>query len=378
MMPEFAKFQQLIADHQLLVCVGPGGVGKTTVSAALGLACAQLGHRTLVLTIDPARRLADLLGLSTNRGALDEPVEVTTDTPGPMFAAMLDSGASYDRLIAKIATDEAHRQQILNNRIYQLMSRAFGQSHAYVAMERLYAALTQGEYTRIVLDTPPTRNALDILDAPGRLATFLDEEALQWFIQAPKGGLRQRLLARGGTAAARLLKWLTGGGLVDELRDFLGMFMSLRPGFRDRAEAVTAHLRAAQTAFVLVTSPQPGNLDDADYLRRGLNARDIYPRAAICNQAFVELDQTGAGNNLRELVETTLAGGSQQHVDALCRASERAAAEVERDNAAALARFDRFSAGLEGLQHAVAAPRWPRELRSIDDLQKFAARLLAD
>ncbi|MGB1274337.1 MAG: ArsA family ATPase, partial [Nannocystaceae bacterium] len=277
------SFNDLLSERELLVCVGPGGVGKTTCAAALGLGSAQLGYRTLVLTIDPARRLASMLGLS---GLDDTDREVPlTDTPGTLHAAMLDTGSSYDALIHRVSPDPEHREQIYNNRIYQLMSRTFGASHAYVAMERLHSAIASGAYERIILDTPPTRNALDILDAPGRLSTFLDEGALQWFVNAPSGGLRQRLMARGGVAAGRLLQLLTGQGLVDELREFLAVFMVLRQGFRQRAEAISARLRAPQTGFVLVTSPQAGNLEDAAYLHQGLASRGIATQAVVCNRA---------------------------------------------------------------------------------------------
>ncbi len=368
--------RDLISERDLLVCVGPGGVGKTTVAAALGLACARLGHRTLVLTIDPAKRLAEMLGLA---GLDDSEIEVQADTPAPLFAAMLDTGASYDALIHRIAHDPEHRQQILSNRIYRLMSRSFGQSHAYVAMERLYAALDSGEYTRIILDTPPTRNALDILDAPGRLATFLDEEALQWFIRTPTEGLRSRLLARGGAAAARLLQVLIGPQLVTELREFLQIFLALREGFRRRAEVVTTRLRARSTGFLLVTSPRRGNLDDAHYLHTGLRRRQIETAAIVCNQAHLALGAQDPCTYI-EMDTATLSDclplASRADVDTLGRAINLAQATIAAANRENHCRFAEFVTELATEAVAIKAPQYKRELRSLTDLTMLSDILL--
>ena len=161
--------RDLIASNRLIVTVGPGGVGKTTLPAALALAAAQSGRKTLVLTIDPAKRLAQALGLS---GVDDATHRVPMDQ-GHLDAVMLDTGRSFDALIERVAKSDAQRDEIFENRIYRAFSRTMARSHAYIAMERLYHASTHGEYDLIVLDTPPMRSALDILDAPERLVRFL-------------------------------------------------------------------------------------------------------------------------------------------------------------------------------------------------------------
>ncbi|MEM9462738.1 MAG: ArsA-related P-loop ATPase, partial [Myxococcota bacterium] len=216
------SLEALVGRGSLLVCVGPGGVGKTTVSAALGLAAARAGRKTLVLTIDPARRLADALGLD----GLDDtirrvPLEQLGDpaSTGSLWAAMVDTGASYDALIERIAPDEVTRQQVLTNRVYRAISRSLSRSHAYVAMERLYDAMENGDYDLVVLDTPPARNALDILDAPAHLARFLDGRIVSWFIPSEQkpAGLGARLLAKGGEVATGLLGRITGQTLLDEI-----------------------------------------------------------------------------------------------------------------------------------------------------------------
>lgn len=284
-----SAIDQLLRSRELLVCVGPGGVGKTTVAAALGVRAAQLGRRTLVLTIDPARRLVTTLGLDELGDAYRRVPLGDLGGEAPLYAAMLDPGASFDALVGRVATDEEHRSRILSNRIYRLMSRAFGNAHAYVAMERLYDATASDDFDLVILDTPPTRNALDILDAPGRLLAFLDERVIGWLLRQPPDGLRARLLARGGAAARGLLSLLAGDTLVDDLAAFLELFVSLRPGFQERAIAVQGRLRAPETAFALVTSPLADNLADATYLRDGLAGRGVVLRALIVNRAYVPL-----------------------------------------------------------------------------------------
>ena len=228
---------RLLASKSLLVCVGPGGVGKTTVAAALGLQAARMGRRTLVLTIDPARRLAAMLGLD----GLDDTVRSV-----PM--ALIDP------------------------------TGAGGCAPLSAAMERLYDVLRTGDHDLVVLDTPPTRNALDILDAPGRLAGFLEEGVIKWFVHNPGEGLRGRLFARGGAAATKLLAMIAGDELVHELGEFFSVFMSLREGFQQRAQHVQQVLRAESSAFVLVSSAMAPNLADAQFLHDGLAAPDHHHR----------------------------------------------------------------------------------------------------
>lgn len=286
----------LVRDRRLLVCVGPGGVGKTTVAAALGLEAARLGRRALVLTIDPARRLADALGLD----GLDDRVrrvEVPEDlgVRGTLAAAMLETRASYDALVRRIAEPE-HAERILDNRVYRAFSRTLARSHAYVALERLHAVEAAGEHDLVVLDTPPLRSALDILDAPGRLARFLDADIVRAFLdRVPAGAgadaLTERELARASRRGAkglalRLLSLVASRELVDEMVAFFSLFATLRQGFADRAAAIEARFRDESTAFVLVGSTGGAQLEDARFLRDGLVARGTPPRAVILNRAY--------------------------------------------------------------------------------------------
>ncbi|MGF1466169.1 MAG: ArsA family ATPase [Sandaracinaceae bacterium] len=275
----------LLDEPRLLVCVGPGGVGKTTVAAALAVTAAQRGRRVALLTIDPAKRLADALG----QGGLDDQLR---PVPGPLEdrldAAMIDTPSSYDTLIAQVTEDdEEARQRILDNRVYRSFRQSMARSHAYVAMERLHRTLAAEEHDLVVLATPPTRNALEILDAPGRLTRFLDERVLRAFVGRSRGSRSGTWLKETGSAVAlRLFGLLAGSELVEELAAFFDAFLDLRPGFVERAERMRAELRAPDTSFILVTAPEAVPLADAAFLRDGLEERGVDLAAVILNRSY--------------------------------------------------------------------------------------------
>ncbi len=266
---------------RVVVCVGPGGVGKTTLAAALAIDAADRGRRVALVTIDPAHRLADALGLA---GHLDDALREVRGAPG-LEAAMLDTRASFDALVTRIARGDGDRERILANRIYRAFSRTLARPHAYVAMERLHDLVTQGAHDLVVLDTPPTRSALDILDAPGRLARFVGSSVAESLVSShATTGLRAWARGRGRAVVTELLARLLGQELATELAAFFEVFLHLRAGFAQRADAVQTLLRDESTRFVLVVAPEASHLDDARALAAGLASRGAHLDAVLSNR----------------------------------------------------------------------------------------------
>ena len=267
---------RVLDGRKVVVCAGAGGVGKTTVAAALGSELASRGRRVLVLTIDPARRLAGALGLPDHG---DDAHEV--DLPangaagGSLHAAMLDAQLTFDRLVREQAPSEAAAERILANRIYRQVSAAVAGAHEYMAMERLYELHAGGEYDVIVLDTPPSRNALDFLEAPGRLTRFVEGRAL-------------RFLLRPGMRAGRLgfsaVERIAGVTFLRDLSELAVGFEGMYDGFARRASEVSELLSSDRTTFLLVTVPQVEPLAEADFFWRALRERELPFGGMIVNK----------------------------------------------------------------------------------------------
>jgi anion-transporting ArsA/GET3 family ATPase len=259
----------VIADwlerKEVCICAGSGGVGKTTTSAAIALGMAARGKKVAVLTIDPAKRLANALGL---RELGNEERLVKADVEGELWAMMLDPKRTFDELVEWHAPDERTRDAVLSNRIYQELSNAVAGSQEYMAMEKLHELHQEGRYDLLVLDTPPTRNALDFLDAPKKLAAFIDSRTLQLF--TGPGMLGLKVLGRGSGIALSVLKRATGIDLLEDLSGFFSSFGDMAEGFRDRAERVNALLADSRSAFVLVTSPRADAVEEAAWFHHRL------------------------------------------------------------------------------------------------------------
>ncbi len=243
---------------RVVIVAGSGGVGKTTTSAALALGLAGQGKRVAVITIDPARRLADALGLDE---LSNEPARVDIDVSGELWAMMLDSKRTFDELIAHLSADDKTRREILDNRIYQQLSGTFGGSQEFTAIAKLYELDRSGRFDVLVLDTPPSRNALDFLDAPDRLTQFFEGGALKLFL-APTG-FAAKLAARGTGVLFGILNRVTGVDLLNDIGGFLRALSGVMDGFRERAAGVKAILADDATTFLVVTSPQPEPVDEA-------------------------------------------------------------------------------------------------------------------
>jgi len=274
--PQRGVFGEALDSLRFLVVCGAGGVGKTTTAAALGLAAALGGRRVLVCTIDPSRRLATSLGL--NRLS-EHPRLLRQALPrgqrGELWAMQLDAKRMFDSLVHRYAPNEAARQRILKNRFYREISSALAGSHEYMAMEKLLELSTDPRFDLIVLDTPPTRHALDFLEAPDRLMGFLDTSVLRWFLKPyfVAGRLTLKVATRTGGLALRLADRVLGLQFLEDLSEFFLAFEGMYDGFKERAARVHALLRGDDAGFILVASPARAGLDEALYFYERLREK---------------------------------------------------------------------------------------------------------
>ncbi len=277
---------ELVTRNRLLVCVGSGGVGKTTSAAAIALKAALGGRRVLVLTIDPARRLANSLGLQ-EFGNTEVRIDLGDRTAtGELWAMMLDAPSTLDDVIRRVAKDDATREAIYANKIYRHMAGSFSGSQEYMATERLYDVHTSDRYDLIVLDTPPVKNALDFLESPGRLARFLDRQIMKWFLTPyeEEKVFGKRLIMSTSAVVYRLLGHIFGRDFLDELSVFFSLFRDLYDGFRERHEAVARLFASQQTAFIVVSAPTEPSVDVARFFLDELRARRLPIGGVIVNQ----------------------------------------------------------------------------------------------
>lgn len=281
---------EVIRDSRVVLTVGAGGVGKTTVAAALGLRTAVEGRSALVCTIDPARRLANSLGLAELGNAeaqiTDEQLRASgLQAKAPLFAMMLDMKQTWDDLIERYAPPDK-RQKILESRFYQALSTRLAGSQEYIALEKLWQLRNQRSYDTIVLDTPPTAHALDFLDAPNRVLDFLDNEAARWLLSpalaAGKVGLK--LMNLGGSYVAKTLSKITGTDTLAELAAFMSAMSGMNEGFRERTQQVRELLSDPKTAFLLVTIPAPERLDEVLHFHRLLLQNEMRVAAIVVNR----------------------------------------------------------------------------------------------
>jgi anion-transporting ArsA/GET3 family ATPase len=283
---------KLVMTRRVLVTVGAGGVGKTTTAAALGVAAALRGRRVLCLTIDPARRLAEALGLERMSGeeqTIDPSLFETVGTPltGSLTAMMLDTKRTFDELVLKHSSSPERAKKLLDNKLYQYISTSLAGTQEYMAMEKLVAVQRDPRFDLVILDTPPTANALDFLDAPGRLVEAVDSPTMRWFVQAfeSTGKVGFNLLARSAAIVLRGLGRITGGGFLAAMAELITELNDLFGGFKQRAQMVEASLRSAEVSFVLVTSPAPMSLDEALFFSERLERANM-PRGAFVVNRF--------------------------------------------------------------------------------------------
>jgi anion-transporting ArsA/GET3 family ATPase len=360
----------LLEEKRILLCLGGGGVGKTTASAALGLAASFRGRRVAVLTIDPARRLKDSLGIPD---LADRPVRVSLEElglpqgSGELTAMMLDAKRTFDQLIARFAPNLETARRILENRLYQYVSGALAGSQEYMALEKLYEIATAGDYDLIVIDTPPTHHALDFLDAPKRMIDLLGSRAIS-FLQRPSlaiFGAGSRLAQATIEAILRALERFTGMKLLAEVADFVGSFEGMLGGFRDRADAVRRLLRDPGTAAVLVTSAEPLTVEESIVFYRELDRAGMSLGAVIVN---------------RTVPEALVAPRRRRRRPDLSRELRGKLTEARRELEALADRDRRMFASLREVVGAdlpiPMVPAFPRDIASLDGLLELAQSLV--
>ncbi len=281
----------LIDQRRVVLCVGCGGVGKTTVAAALALAAARRGKRVLCLTIDPARRLANSLGLDrmTGEAQLVAPAVFEAaglPVSGSLTVMMLDTKRTFDELVTRHASTAEARDRILHNRLYQYVSTSLAGTQEYMAMEKLLTVKQDARYDLIILDTPPTSNALDFLDAPERITQAIDSAAMRWFIQAfeTSGKFSLNLVAKSVALVLKGIGKLTGGGFLEQMAEFISELNDLFGGFKSRAAEVSEAFRSPEFAYVLVTSPAPMAIREVLFFAERLQAQGMARDAFVVNR----------------------------------------------------------------------------------------------
>lgn len=363
-----AALEAALANRRVLVTCGSGGVGKTTAAAALALQAALGGRRVLVCTIDPSRRLATSLGKGQLSGR-PRAIELAPLRPTPggtLHAMVLDVKGTFDALVARHTKDQPARDRILKNRFYQHVSAALAGSHEYMAMEKLLELAQDERYDLVVLDTPPTRHALDFLEAPDRLLGFLDVGVLRFFVRSyfVAGRLTPELATRTGRALVRLLDRFMGLQFLQELSEFFLAFEGMYDGFRTRAGEVHALLRAETTGFVLVAGPQPRALEEALFFHRRLAEKRMSLVGFLVNRVHLDpARERGARRAGRAGVEPGLAARL-----ALTLREQQVLARVERR---AIARFE-----VDARKRPVLVPELEQDVHDLRGLHAFSERVL--
>jgi anion-transporting ArsA/GET3 family ATPase len=330
------SLSELLSEQRILVCCGSGGVGKTTSAAVLALEAARAGRRAVVVTIDPARRLADALGLE---GLTDTASRIDGDWPGELWALMLDTKSTFDQLVTGNAASPDQAERILQNRFYRNISGALSGTQEYMAMEKLHELHDATDFDLIVVDTPPTRNALDFIDAPRRLSRFLDHRLFRVLTSSRKGVVRAVNVA--AQTFFRTVAKVVGAEVIEDAIAFFRAFEGMEEGFRERAEQVLALLSADETAFVLVASPRRDTIEEARFFAEKLDEAGIRVDAVVVNRMHPHfggglpeavrerartLEGTDLGNLYRNLAEFQLvAAREEEHLGLLLPAVPDAA-----------------------------------------------------
>ena len=303
------SLESVVAQSHVIVCCGSGGVGKTTTAAVIALHAALQGRKTVVVTIDPARRLADALGLD---GLTNEPAQIPglPEGSGEMWAMMLDTKATFDGLVRRYASDSNQTEQILENSFYRNISTSLSGTQEYMASEKLYELAIESDYDLVVVDTPPTRNALDFLEAPRRLAKFLDHRIYK-VLMLPTRGIVKAVNVAAQTLLRSISK-VVGTEVIADAIAFFGAFEGMEQGFKERAAEVDSLLSQPDTAFILIASPHADTMAEAQFFAARLRELKITVRALIINRMQPSFGDNHSPEDLAERYAGTPLGEQYQ------------------------------------------------------------------
>jgi anion-transporting ArsA/GET3 family ATPase len=363
----------VVGTASVLVCCGSGGVGKTTTAAVIGLEAARRGRKVVVVTIDPAKRLADALGLAD--GLTGEPQRVAVDEPdgdaddhGQLWAMMLDTPAMFERVVRANAPDQAQADRIVENRFYRNIAGALSGTQEYMASEALHELHGDERFDLVVVDTPPSRNALDFLEAPGVLARFLEHKAFKLLMMPTRTGFR--VLSVATQPILRAIGRVVGSDVLADAVAFFQAFAGMDVGFRQRAEAVSALLRADATRFILVASPQRDTLTEATWFADQLASQGFSVHATVINRLHPRFGDGTVADANRRARKAAQNGNSELAAVWTNLAELRMIADAERAELAPL--LERVSGSA-----VVEVPLLPSDVHDVVALDVLAEHLFA-
>ena len=374
------SFAALLRQKRVVLSVGCGGVGKTTTTAALGVAAALAGLRVLCLTIDPARRLSQSLGLTemkTSAQTISPELlaRIGVKPPGSLTVMRVDTKSTFDELVRQLAPNAASRDRILGNVVYRYVSTSLAGTAEYMAMEKLYALKDDPAYDVILLDTPPTTNALDFLDAPERLVGAIDSPAMRWFVQSVQGGgkFSLNLLARAAAATLKGVSKLTGSGFLEQIAQFVGEINTLFGGWKKRAEIVSSALRGPDVAYLLVTTPDPLALREVRFFADRLRKDGMRPSGFVINRVHPAFEGDAQADTVAAVLAMRGVTATADLATRVLRAKLDASKEARRDRIQLMAIDDIFDDDPSLLR--VEIPAWPADLHDLEALAKVARML---
>lgn len=359
----------LLKGHKVIVCVGSGGVGKTTMAASLAIRARQLGLKTLVITVDPAKRLATAMGLDLT--GVEErvvPNLTSASATGVLSAAIIDSKKTFDDFVIKHSTDAELFTKLSKNRLYQQLSTTLSGSQEFTALERLLQAVESERYDLVILDTPPTQHAIDFLSAPERIRNLFQDTITRWFMNPAQNsgflgqGLLGSLIGRGTRVALKSLESLTGARFIDELIDFFHSVQSIQKTLRDRTEKINQILMSPASTFVLVTSFDAAKLLEAQHLSGHLERYGYRLGACILNRAFPE--RLPDLENLQVAMAPELQDAAHRLVLFHAR--------VRLDHEARFKLFQEFEEKIDSRVSVIQVPEYRQDLFGLEDLELMA------